>query len=1103
MKPLLSIILCVVLFTAASPIIAQQIDRDKITGRTGIIFSGPFSVAENMPATILRSAQEISVPTIQTLSKKEDHQIQSYRSVVDSLSTHFTVPAGKSYSIQVNQIQAKLIAGNLIEPLTAKAKQAIAKAPRWLRYDLTDNLQRLVNTTDQDRYAQIILDATDPYVDEIAFCVAHLPSQVLLNGSFNPALITLNAQLIYQYDQALNYVELVNVGTSTDDDYYTTTRYTIADTSGNTSKIDLPRDIYYWYLVDPKVSDEFPSFIDPNTGTPASRPSGVFWREYYWTANDLGNPLLKDKLQGINVAWCQRVNEDSARNGAIGMVTRWVKTVMKFGAGQERPIQPVRIYKIHKGNCGEWSDISCAAARTALIPCTNADASGDDHTWNEFWFGRWIHWEPTNTFLDYPQSYENWGWVVGSVTNWRGDAFYWPVTPRYTPSCTLTVKIKDADDRPVDGARVSIAAHFRARDSSNIMIVTYGYTDANGNVVFYLGDNKKLYIRVDSKLGSIPPAQNQVTQIIDPSVPNTQYTWSAKLPGKLSTLNPLPPATIYAPVNEYQADVSFSVPNEINYGRNIYDAVGSECSNVTPTGNIGVLCLDEDNYQRYLAGQSFNAGKYQTNSSASSFSYIFPTRHNWYLVFTNEEKIIDKQAVDVNIILRRGSAPPTGTIDGTVTLTGKSDYTGVVINTDTGEKDVSIASGHFTLNNVTAGRHIIRASFPGYMTKQIDTVSAQGTTTNLQIVLTSGLSAPQTLRGSVTKGIADLAWDPVTASDFQGYNIYRQLTPNINPQFVQPLNGKPVLNPEFHDSSVVGGKTYYYCVTAVYATGSSAASNEISVTIPSSIEMTYDDGVGEGGIGIPQVPSGGLAVRFTPTFYPAKIQTIKFYVQHILNDVDVQCWTGQTSPSQTMITPLRIQKASVTDRTWVSADISTKNAVVNSGDFYAGILYLATNTGQYADLYIGADTTFNGTTFQNRSWVRLTSGWYPLSAVNNGQFKWDLLIRAVVTSITGVEEEIDGVPTTISLSQNYPNPFSTGLSGDQSTTITFTIHHLEYVTLKIYNSLGKEIKTLLSEDLVPGTYQTKWNASGLPGGVYFMRATTSKEESTKKIIIVR
>jgi len=83
------------------------------------------------------------------------------------------------------------------------------------------------------------------------------------------------------------------------------------------------------------------------------------------------------------------------------------------------------------------------------------------------------------------------------------------------------------------------------------------------------------------------------------------------------------------------------------------------------------------------------------------------------------------------------------------------------------------------------------------------------------------------------------------------------------------------------------------------------------------------------------------------------------------------------------------------------------------------------------------------------------------------------------------------------LGQNYPNPFN------PETTISFSISTKAFVTLKVFDALGREISILLSEELSAGTYSQQWNAAGLSGGVYFYRLQAGTFTETKKLILLR
>ncbi|RMH93487.1 MAG: T9SS C-terminal target domain-containing protein [Calditrichaeota bacterium] len=101
-------------------------------------------------------------------------------------------------------------------------------------------------------------------------------------------------------------------------------------------------------------------------------------------------------------------------------------------------------------------------------------------------------------------------------------------------------------------------------------------------------------------------------------------------------------------------------------------------------------------------------------------------------------------------------------------------------------------------------------------------------------------------------------------------------------------------------------------------------------------------------------------------------------------------------------------------------------------------------------------------------------------------------------------------PRTFRLFQNFPNPFN------PATTIRFALPDVRFTTLKVYDLLGREIKTLINRRLTPGEYTVQWDgtdASGAPvsSGVYFYRLTAKKIPSasgetfvqTRKMVLLR
>jgi hypothetical protein len=99
--------------------------------------------------------------------------------------------------------------------------------------------------------------------------------------------------------------------------------------------------------------------------------------------------------------------------------------------------------------------------------------------------------------------------------------------------------------------------------------------------------------------------------------------------------------------------------------------------------------------------------------------------------------------------------------------------------------------------------------------------------------------------------------------------------------------------------------------------------------------------------------------------------------------------------------------------------------------------------------------------------------------------------------VTGITPVSGNVPADFSLKQNYPNPFN------PTTTIEFDLPKASNVSLKIYNSLGKEVETLLSENMIAGNYKVSFDASKLSSGIYFYTLSTGSFRQTKTMSLVK
>ena len=88
-------------------------------------------------------------------------------------------------------------------------------------------------------------------------------------------------------------------------------------------------------------------------------------------------------------------------------------------------------------------------------------------------------------------------------------------------------------------------------------------------------------------------------------------------------------------------------------------------------------------------------------------------------------------------------------------------------------------------------------------------------------------------------------------------------------------------------------------------------------------------------------------------------------------------------------------------------------------------------------------------------------------------------------------------PTHFILYQNYPNPFN------PVTTISFSLPIKSFVSLKIFDIMGRKVATIVSEELSAGTYSRQWNASNMSSGIYFYQLQAGSFIQTKKLILLR
>jgi len=130
----------------------------------------------------------------------------------------------------------------------------------------------------------------------------------------------------------------------------------------------------------------------------------------------------------------------------------------------------------------------------------------------------------------------------------------------------------------------------------------------------------------------------------------------------------------------------------------------------------------------------------------------------------------------------------------------------------------------------------------------------------------------------------------------------------------------------------------------------------------------------------------------------------------------------------------------------------------------------------------------------NGTWVLKI---YDRASGNTGTLNAWSLTFFIGTNPIGIQNISNEIPKQFSLSQNYPNPFN------PNSKIKFQIASLSNAKLVVFDILGREVETLVNEQLKPGTYQVDFDGSKLASGVYFYKLETKDFTETKRMVLVK
>ncbi len=646
-----------------NPVSSKALIDDKIQGVTE-------SVPSSLGMQVSGALEQSNEADFNTIEGKNDRVQTDYSDwlFTDSVSVNSYIAGGENVGVKFNVRARKL---ELIYPwdsLSEEVKQAIERAPEWIRSKLEYNFYRLSEER-RGAFAVIINQADSNLVDEIAFSLAYSSAGFLNSNFCFPELYLENAQLIYAHDEDLDYVEIVDYGVpGSDEDYYSTVKYWKIDSTEGKIQVEVPKEVYYMYVVHPKITDEIATYINPELPEPnnqghhinniAAPPEGVFWRDYLYAHTEevpdttgVMFPILKDSVSICEVIW----DDNNEENQAVRAITQWVRDVMEFTSKEERPHQPVRIYDLHIGRCGEHEDLTAAASRACLIPCRGIDAHSIDHVWNEFWDERWEQWEPVNNAHKRSLAYMNWD-TMGAVVARHSSGSHEFVTDKYNDNhnSEVTITALDASDNPIDGAELRIYSnrYIKSQGQTYIVFDTYGITDSDGKYTLTLGKDKLYYLQLRSPFGNNPSESNKVLRLNESYLAEgRELTYNVKAPNSMESI--IDEITLPEDdAEDFAIKVNFSVGEQNVNWKVITNDLGGEkiFAESDYQKDVNLIVADESNYNAFANGNACEA--YKQSAQSGELTFDVPADKDWY-IFLNNEMANNLQLAEASFALYR------------------------------------------------------------------------------------------------------------------------------------------------------------------------------------------------------------------------------------------------------------------------------------------------------------------------------------------------------------------------------------------------------------------------------------------------------------------